>query len=74
MLGQDLSATAPSGVELVALRRADLDITDSNAVGEAITRGAPDLIINAAAYTAVDDAETTPELAFGVNADVAAPS
>ncbi|RYY63928.1 MAG: dTDP-4-dehydrorhamnose reductase [Chitinophagaceae bacterium] len=47
----------------------DLDITDAEAVWKAIADEEPDFCINAAAYTAVDKAETEPEPAFRVNAE-----
>jgi len=65
MLGTDLMAALkdhyPTG-----FTRAHLDITDDKAVNEAL--GGFDVVINAAAYTRVDDAETHPDLAFAVNA------
>jgi dTDP-4-dehydrorhamnose reductase len=54
--------------ELVALSRADLDITDARAVLQLIAALKPDVIINAAAYTAVDAAESNADVAFAVNA------
>jgi dTDP-4-dehydrorhamnose reductase len=65
MLGADLQR-ALAGREVTALSRADLDVTDLDAVRAAV-RG-HDAIINAAAYTKVDDAETNEELAYAVNA------
>ena len=67
MLGRDLVATTPQGVTLFPATRAQLDITDNVAVASHIVEVRPDLIINAAAYTAVDRAESEPELAFEVN-------
>jgi dTDP-4-dehydrorhamnose reductase len=64
MLGRDLQAVL-SGRFVTALTRADLDITDYDAVVEAIADH--DVIINASAYTAVDDAETHEDLATAVN-------
>jgi dTDP-4-dehydrorhamnose reductase len=55
-------------VELTALSRADLDFTDSEAIRAAIQKAQPEILINAAAYTAVDKAESEPELARQVNA------
>lgn len=49
--------------------RAELDITDASAVLKKITALAPDIIINAAAYTNVDGAEEESELAFLVNGE-----
>ncbi len=55
--------------DLVGLRRDDLDVTDRDAVLRAVERHAPEVIVNAAAYTAVDRAEAEPEAAFAVNRD-----
>ena len=52
-----------------ALTRNQLDIADAKAVNEAIAQIKPDLVINAAAYTAVDKAEQEPELAYAINRD-----
>lgn len=60
---------AANGVDLTALARADLDITDAGAIRACLTEARPDVVINAAAYTAVDKAEDEPELAFAVNRD-----
>jgi dTDP-4-dehydrorhamnose reductase len=60
---------AELGLEVVALGRAELDITDRAAVQRAVEDRAPDAVVNAAAYTAVDRAETESELAFAVNRD-----
>jgi dTDP-4-dehydrorhamnose reductase len=68
MLGHDLVATKPPGVDLVPLLRTDVDITDAAALEKTFRRLTPDIVINAAAYTAVDKAETERELAFLVNA------
>ncbi len=54
---------------LVALSRAGLDITDRAAVRAALARHQPDLVVNGAAYTAVDRAEQQRQLAFAVNRD-----
>lgn len=65
MLGRDLQA-ALAGREVTALGRADLDVTDAAAVDDAV-RG-HDVVINCAAYTKVDDAETHEDDAYAVNA------
>lgn len=65
MLGRDLQS-ALAGREFTALGRADLDVTDSAAVAAAV-RG-HDVVINCAAYTKVDDAETHEDDAYAVNA------
>ncbi len=57
------------GIEVVALGRPELDLESPLAIGEAVSRAAPDVVINAAAYTAVDAAEDEPERAFAINAE-----
>ena len=57
------------GLEILALDRSDLDITDPVSVSEEVNRSGVSLVINAAGYTAVDEAESEPELAFAVNRD-----
>ena len=54
--------------KVVALDRQQLDLTDADAIRRVIRDIRPDLIVNPAAYTAVDRAETEPELAFAINA------
>lgn len=71
-LGQALIATAPPRARVVTMDRAALDIGDRAAVAKAIESERPDLIVNAAAYTAVDKAENEPDLAFRINADAPA--
>jgi dTDP-4-dehydrorhamnose reductase len=68
-LGRELLRTAPEPVSLVAFSREDLDITRVDAVDSALAEARPDLVINAAAYTAVDRAEEEPDQAFAVNAE-----
>lgn len=65
MLGRDL-VDALAGREVIALTRAELDVTDPKAVDAAVA-GA-DIVINATAYTKVDDAESHEDDAFAVNA------
>jgi dTDP-4-dehydrorhamnose reductase len=73
MLGTDLAAALASrGEAVTGMDRAGLDVTDSASVTDAITRHRPDVVVNCAAWTAVDDAEASEELAFAVNADGAA--
>jgi dTDP-4-dehydrorhamnose reductase len=59
-------------VPLVAAGRPELDIRDADAVERAVASIAPKAVVNAAAYTAVDKAESEPELAFAINRDGAA--
>jgi dTDP-4-dehydrorhamnose reductase len=69
-LGRALRNCAPgAGVDVAALGRADLDLTDAGAICRTIERLQPAAVINAAAYTAVDRAESEPELAYAVNSD-----
>lgn len=69
-LGRELALSVPRGVQCVALDRAGLDITDAGAIRSALTRIRPQVLVNAAAYTAVDRAESDRDSAFSVN-DVA---
>lgn len=57
-----------AGLQLTALGRSELDITDRASVERKIASFSPDIIVNAAAYTAVDKAEMEEEAAFSVNA------
>jgi len=68
-LGQTLAETAPDGVNIIGLDLPELDITDAAAVLEACQQSCPDVIVNAAAYTAVDQAESEQALATSVNVD-----
>jgi dTDP-4-dehydrorhamnose reductase len=73
MLGQDLVATlAAEGGDVTGLTRRDLDITDGAAVRAAVRAARPDVVVNCAAWTAVDDAETHEDQAYQVNATGAA--
>jgi dTDP-4-dehydrorhamnose reductase len=67
-LGQELVATQPADVELIATSRAELDLADGEACQAAVLRHRPDWVLNAGAYTAVDRAESESELAQAVNA------
>jgi dTDP-4-dehydrorhamnose reductase len=58
-------------IELTAVGRPDLDLETPGSAGEAIARFAPEVVINAAAYTAVDQAEDEPDRAFRINGDAA---
>ncbi len=60
---------AASRYEFQALNHTALDIADARAVQRVLGRSGADLIINAAAYTAVDRAEQEPDIAFAVNRD-----
>jgi dTDP-4-dehydrorhamnose reductase len=69
-LGTDLCrCLRDSGHEAVALTRRDLDLAHSDQVRETISALAPDWVVNCAAYTQVDRAESEAEQAFAVNRD-----
>jgi dTDP-4-dehydrorhamnose reductase len=57
------------GIDLLALDREQLDITDPLAVSKTVRDYSPDIIINSAAYTAVDKAEKEIELSYLINRD-----
>lgn len=68
MLGSDVvTALAQSGWSVVPRAKADLDVTDEDAVARALRDARPDVVVNCAAFTKVDAAETDP-LAEAVNA------
>ena len=67
-LGWALRRAAPKDAAVAAFSRQELDIADAPAVARAVTDFGPEVILNAAAFTAVDRAETEPEAAFAVNA------
>ncbi len=70
MLGLDVAAAAvAAGHEVVTRARAELDITDPAAVRAAVADAEPDAVINCAAYTKVDAAESDVEGATRVNGD-----
>ncbi|RDD62261.1 dTDP-4-dehydrorhamnose reductase [Ferruginivarius sediminum] len=72
-LGRGLrKAAADSRAELMALGHGEVDIADAGSVADAIANAAPGTVINAAAYTKVDDAEDETEAAYRVNRDGAA--
>lgn len=68
-LGTALQATAPAGWDIVAVDLGEMDLTDPDAIVETISREAPDVLFSAGAYTAVDKAESEPEIAQAVNGD-----
>jgi dTDP-4-dehydrorhamnose reductase len=59
---------APSGLAIIAIGRPELDLLEPTSIGTALDAVQPDIVINAAAYTAVDKAESEPEMAIAVNA------
>ncbi|KAM3114176.1 dTDP-4-dehydrorhamnose reductase [Phormidesmis sp. 146-33] len=64
-VGQDLQKSLKG---TIAVTRNTLDLTQPDQIRQMVEQVKPDLIVNAAAYTAVDRAETEPELAYAVNA------
>jgi dTDP-4-dehydrorhamnose reductase len=73
MLGADLvAALAARGEPVTGMDRGSLDVTAAAAVTDAVTRYRPDVVVNCAAWTAVDDAESAEEQALAVNAGGAA--
>ncbi|NER79329.1 MAG: dTDP-4-dehydrorhamnose reductase [Leptolyngbya sp. SIO1D8] len=67
-VGQELMLTLPAIGEVVAWSRTDIDLTDLDSIFPAVVAQQPDVIVNAAAYTAVDKAESEPDLAHQINA------
>jgi dTDP-4-dehydrorhamnose reductase len=67
-VGWELARTLKPLGEVFALNRAECDLSNPAALAAALDRVRPDIICNAAAYTAVDRAESEPELARRVNA------
>jgi dTDP-4-dehydrorhamnose reductase len=68
-VGSELAGLLPRLGEVVALGRAELDLAKPEEIREVIRRVQPELIVNAAAYTAVDHAEKEPSLAQAINAN-----
>jgi len=66
-VGQELLQTLPPIGEVISVSRAELDLSQPEAITELIETVKPNYIINAAAYTAVDKAESEPELAKQIN-------
>lgn len=70
MLGRDVvEELTGRGEEVVGLDRAALDITRSEELDRALAEHRPDIVVNCAAYTAVDDAETDEERALLINGE-----
>jgi len=71
-LGQDLQPLLLPLGEVIALGKEELDLSNPDQIRECIKTHQPDLIINAGAYTAVDQAESEPELAHAINSEAPA--
>lgn len=68
-VGSEFAALSTNLVKCVSLGSSDLDICSEQSVTAALDAHKPDALINAAAYTAVDKAETEPDMAFAINRD-----
>ncbi|BCG27597.1 NAD(P)-dependent oxidoreductase [Pseudomonas tohonis] len=67
-VARELQLALADRAELLVLGRDRLDLADSDAIRRQVGAERPDLIINAAAHTAVDQAENEPQAAFALNA------
>lgn len=67
-VGTELRRTLAGQGEIVGVDRAEIDLADESAIRALLRRERPGLIVNAAAYTAVDKAESEPDAAYAVNA------
>ncbi|NJL66985.1 MAG: sugar nucleotide-binding protein, partial [Microcoleus sp. SM1_3_4] len=65
-LAKELQPILLSIGEVIALDRTRLDLSQPESIRQVMAEVRPDLVINAAAYTAVDKAESEPELAHAV--------
>ncbi len=68
-VGWELQRSLSTMGNLVACDRAAIDLSDLNALAALIDHHSPDVLVNAAAYTAVDKAESEPDLAMRINAE-----
>ncbi|MGE8638666.1 MAG: dTDP-4-dehydrorhamnose reductase [Achromobacter sp.] len=71
-IGQELRHALPALGELASLGRDDADLRDQDALLRTLAAHSPDVIVNAAAYTAVDQAETDQDVAAQVNTQAVA--
>lgn len=69
MLGRDLALVLGERHSVIPVGRAQADITDAAGVLRALEAAAPDVVIHSAAFTAVDECERKPEIAFRVNGE-----
>lgn len=69
-VGFELQRTLALFGEILAPSQAELELTDLSAVSQYLKLQQPDLIVNAAAHTAVDKAESEPELAYLLNTEL----
>jgi dTDP-4-dehydrorhamnose reductase len=66
-VGQALVKSFAGSAEVIACNRKSLDLANADQIREKVREFAPDIIVNAGAYTAVDRAESERELAYAVN-------
>jgi len=66
-LASELMAEVPEHISAIALGRNDVDITSADSFTKAVAKINPSVIINASAYTAVDNAETDVDAAYALN-------
>ena len=66
-VGFELLRSLAGAGQVMAVGRDEMDLSDPDSIRRTVRRFGPDLIINAAAYTAVDQAESAPELALAIN-------
>ena len=71
-VGRELSRSLAKLGEVTATSRDELDLTSDYAIGDVVHEVRPQLIVNAAAYTAVDKAESEPDFAHRINAEAVA--
>jgi dTDP-4-dehydrorhamnose reductase len=71
-VGRELSRSLTKLGEVTATGRDELDLTSDYAIGDVVHEVRPQLIVNAAAYTAVDKAESEPDFAHRINAEAVA--
>ena len=67
-VGWELRRSLAALGDVVATDRRELDLRNSSAIPRTVRKTSPDVIVNAAAYTAVDNAESEPDIAMQVNA------
>ena len=68
-VGQELQQTLTALGEVVGVGRKEFDLSQPDQIKQQIAEIKPNIIVNAGAYTAVDKAESEPELATAINAD-----
>jgi dTDP-4-dehydrorhamnose reductase len=68
-LGRLVQTHVPENIRITGKTHQDCDITDTRSLNKLITKIRPDIVINCAAYTAVDKAESEPDRALSVNAE-----